>query len=202
MASLSKADRPLFLVIGGPNGSGKSTSYERAANFLGGRTIWIVNPDRLTSRIAKVEGLAQADANLAAVQRLERWLESSLDVHKSIGVETVLSTDKYRRLVEKARTLNFDIGLIYVLLESPDLNVARVRSRVRKGGHDVPESSIRRRYYRSLTQLPWFLEAADFAAIYDNSGASMEQVGTKVQGVLTLDPSAPPVLLDALTTDL
>lgn len=202
MASLPKADRPLFLVIGGPNGSGKSTSYERAANFLGGRTIWIVNPDRLTSRIAKVEGLAQADANLAAVQRLERWLESSLDVHKSIGVETVLSTDKYRRLVDKARALNFEIGLIYVMLQSPDLNVARVRARVRKGGHDVPEDAIRRRYRRSLAQLPWFLAAADFATIYDNSGASMEQVGTKLDETLTLDPGSPPALLDALTSGL
>lgn len=198
MASSLNADRPLFLVVGGPNGSGKSTSYERAANFLGGRTIWIVNPDRLTSRIVTVEGLPQADANLAAVQRLERWLEASLEVHKSIGVETVLSTAKYRRLVDKARGLGFEIGLIYVLLASPEMNIARVRARVRKGGHDVPEDAIRSRYQRSLAQLPWFLEAADFAAIYDNSGASMQQVGNKLNGIVTVDPSAPQVLLDAL----
>lgn len=103
-ARLPKPEQPIFLIVAGPNGSGKSTAYEDTAYELEGRTLWIVNPDLLTARVREVEKLSQQQANLAAVQRIERWLESSIEVHKSVGVETVLSTDKYRRLVPKAKT--------------------------------------------------------------------------------------------------
>ena len=70
----------------------------------------------LTVRIHDVEGLALADANRAAVERIEAWLDASVDVHKSVGVETVLSTGKYRRLVESAKGLGFAVWLVYVIL--------------------------------------------------------------------------------------
>ena len=62
-----------------------------------------------------------------------------------------------------AKQLDFEIRLIYVILNSPDLNVERVKTRVAKGGHDVSEEKIRARYQRSLEQLPWFLSEADLA---------------------------------------
>jgi len=59
-----------------------------------------------------------------------------------------------------------------VLLRTAEHNVERVRLRVAKGGHDVPEDKIRSRRERSFQQLPWFLDNSDFALLYDNSGAS------------------------------
>ena len=96
-------------------------------------------------------------ANLAAVQRLEAWLEATLCVHQSGGVETVLSTEKYRRLVLLAKSLGFTFHLFYVMLNSPELSIERVRARVLAGGHDVPPDKIVDRYWRSLAQMPWFL---------------------------------------------
>jgi predicted ABC-type ATPase len=132
------------------------------------------------------------------VIRIEAWVEASLYVHKTIGVETVLSTGKYRRLVEKAKVLGFDIWLIYVVLDSPDRSVERVKLRVQKGGHNVPEADIRRRHDNSLQQFPWFLEQADRAWIYDNSGAEPKRIGEKMDGVITLDEDALPVILSAV----
>jgi len=198
MGSPLNVDRPAFLIVAGPNGSGKSTAYEVANAEFEDRSFWIVNPDRLSARIAVAEEMTLPDANLQAVTRIEQWLEASIAVHKTIGVETVLSTGKYRRLVDLARAKSYDIWLIYVLLDNPDLNVARVRTRVAKGGHDVPEDRIRSRYQRSLDQMPWFLQQADRAWIYDNSGSSLEQVGLKRDGVLTLDPDAPDELIRRL----
>ena len=198
MAAPSSADRPIFLIVAGPNGSGKSTAYEEALPELQDRTVWIVNPDRLTRRLHDAEKLAASNANLAAVERIETWLDASLAVHKSVGVETVLSTPKYRRLVKRAQTLGYQVWLVYVLLADPDLNVERVATRVRKGGHPVPEAKIRSRYLRSLGQLPWFLEEADRAFLYDNSGAQMKLVGQKSLATLYLDPTAPPALFKAL----
>lgn len=85
------------------------------------------------------------------------------DWDQTVGVETVLSTPKYRRLVDKAKQLGFEVRLIYVLLDSPQRNIERVRLRVKKGGHAVPENKILERHARSLEQLPWFLDQADLA---------------------------------------
>ena len=198
MAKPQSAEKPLFLIVAGPNGSGKSTAYEDARAEFEGRTVWIVNPDRLTARLSEVEGLVGHDANLAAVNRIEQWLDSSFAVHKSVGVETVLSTDKYRRLVIRAHDLGYEIWLLYVMLDHPDKNVDRVAIRVKKGGHSVAEADIRRRYERSLAQLPWYLERADRAWIYDNSGAQLKLVATKSDDLLEIDIGSPAKLLEAL----
>lgn len=193
-----KSDVPAFWIIAGPNGSGKSTLYGSRRDAVYGNTIisdasrpfWIINPDLLASRIKSVERLSQAAANVAAVKRIETWLEASIVAHQSIGVETVLSTAKYRRLVRAAKRRGFEIRLVYVILENADLNVGRVRLRVRKGGHSVPAHKIRDRWQRSLSQLPWFLQQADWALLFDNSG-ELRTIGRKEGGTVILDPSAP-----------
>lgn len=194
----TKAEQPVFLIVARPNGSGKSSSYRDTEIEQSGRTIWIVNPDVLTDHIRDVEGFALGDANRAAVERIEAWLDASIEVHKSVGVETVLSTDKYRHLVRKAKDRGFAVWLIYVVLDSPERNIERVRLRVRKGGHDVPEAKIRSRYARSLTQFPWFLEQADEAWIYDNSGAQPRRIGEKSEGLIALDEGALPAIVEAV----
>jgi predicted ABC-type ATPase len=193
-----KSEQPVFLIVAGPNGSGKSSSYTDTEIEQSGRTIWIVNPDLLTARIHDLEGLELLDANRAAVQRVESWLDASIDVHKSVGVETVLSTPKYRRLVQKAKGLGFAVWLVYVVLDSPERNIERVRLRVRKGGHSVPDDKVRARYARSIEQFPWFLEQADVAWIYDNSGAEPRRIGEKSDGIIALDESALAIVVDAV----
>ena len=152
-----RIERPIFWIIAGPNGSGKTSAYEDLKIETSARSIWIINPDLLSARIAQTERLSLAKANLAAVRRIEAWLETSIGAYQTVGVETVLSTPKYRRLVKAAKAREFEFRLTYVILDSPDRNVERVKIRVRKGGHGVPETKIRERYDRSLRQLPWFL---------------------------------------------
>ena len=98
------------------------------------------------------------------------------------GWKQFFPTDKYRRLVEAAKRRSFDFHLIYVLLDSPDRNVERVRLRVAKGGHDVPEERVWARYVRSLAQLPWFFRRADRAWVFDNSGATPRLISEKRDG--------------------
>jgi predicted ABC-type ATPase len=186
--------------VAGPNGSGKSSTYQTLEFESTARSIWIINPDLLTVRIQEVEGLELRAANLQAVQRIEAWLEVSIRAHQTIGVETVLSTDKYRRLVLAAKTLQFTVQLTYVVLDSPKRNIERVRMRVKKGGHAVPEDKIVERYARSLAQMPWFLDQADEAWLYDNSDTSPRLIGHKHEGVITLEPDALPQVVAAVET--
>jgi predicted ABC-type ATPase len=195
---VTDTERPILWIVAGPNGSGKSSLYGNTDIEAFDQSVWIINPDLLTARIQRVEGLTLEEANLQAVVRIEAWLEASIRAHQTVGVETVLSTDKYRRLVLAAKDRQFEFRLIFVMLESPDLNVQRVRLRVKKGGHDVPEAKIKKRWNRSLAQLPWFLEQADQAAIFDNSGAVPRLVGQKRGYATFIDSDAPLALREAL----
>jgi predicted ABC-type ATPase len=182
----------------GPNGSGKSSLYGNTDIEAFDQSVWIINPDLLTRRIQQVEKLPLREANIQAVVRIENWIEASINAHQTVGVETVLSTDKFRRLVLAAKQRKFLFRLIFVMLQSPDLNVERVRLRVAKDGHDVPEAKIRERWGKSLAQLPWFLEQADQAAIFDNTGSVPQLVGRKQTGETIIDPGAPAALRKAL----
>ena len=195
-----KPERPFFLLVAGPNGSGKSSAFQNAEIEAFGRSVWLINPDLLAARIRRVERLKIRQANLEAVRRIEAWLEASIAAHQTIGVETVLSTEKYRRLVTRAKELGYEIRLVYVILDSPKRNAERVRLRVRKGGHSVPKAKIFGRYTRSLEQLPWFLDEADRAWIFDNSGAEPHLIGRKQAGVVELDTGALDVIVKAVRT--
>lgn len=199
MSQRRSDEKPIFWIVGGPNGSGKSSLYENADIEEFGRTVWIINPDLLTARIREVEGLSLDDSNLQAVKRIETWLDASIKAHQTVGVETVLSTRKYRRLVRAAKKRSFEFRLIYILLDSPEHNIERIRFRVAKGGHDVPEAKVRGRYARSLGQLPWFLERADKAWIFNNSGAQPVLIGEKKEGTVAIDPKAPAALQNAVS---
>jgi predicted ABC-type ATPase len=198
MAPGTKSSAPIFWMVAGPNGSGKSSLYSDVGAEAFDRSVWIINPDLLTERVRNVEAMSLREANIAAVQRVEAWLEASIDAYQTIGVETVLSTDKYRRLVLIAKQRQFEFRMTYIILQSPDLNVERVRLRVKKGGHDVDEAKVRERWAKSLSQLPWFLDQADWAAIYDNSGVRPLRVASKKGGTIFLDPAAPDAIRTAV----
>jgi predicted ABC-type ATPase len=73
-----------------------------------------------------------------------------------------------------------------------------VRMRVLKGGHSVPKAKIISRYHRSLAEMPWFLEQADYAWLFDNTGEEPRLIGRKSDGVVTLDESAPGSIIAAV----
>lgn len=198
MASRRTPDAPALWIIAGPNGSGKSSAYGQASVDEPMGSIWIINPDLLAKRIRDQGGVEPVAANMAAVQRIETWLYAFIDTHQTIDVETVLSTDKFRKLVAHAKSRGFTVNLIYVYLDSVELNIERVRTRVRKGGHDVPEDRIRARRLRSFDQFGWFFTEADRVDVFDNSGATPTRVLAK-RGLETVAyDRLPEEMVDAL----
>ena len=192
------AEPPIFWIVAGPNGSGKSSAYQETNIEAFERAVWIINPDLLTARLQETEELDLQAANLQAVKRIEAWLEASIRAHQTVGVETVLSTDKYRRLVLAAKALKFRIRLTYVILDSPERSIERIRLRVKKGGHAVRDDKVIERYTRSLEQLPWFLDQADQASLFDNSGTAPRPIGEKKDGVIYIEADALPQIVEAV----
>jgi predicted ABC-type ATPase len=193
-----RLERPKFWIVAGANGSGKSSVYTDTEFEDTSGAVWIINPDILTARIQMQEKLGLEAANIAAAERMFQWLETSISAYQTIGVETVLSTEKYRPVVLAARQRDFEIRLIYVVLKSAELNVARVALRVRAGGHDVPRQKIVERRQKSLNQLPWFLAHSDQAWIFDNSGALPVEIARKQATAFDVAPDALPEIKAAI----
>jgi predicted ABC-type ATPase len=74
----------------------------------------------------------------------------------------------------------------YCGLTSVELHIARVRSRVRYGGHDIPEAKIRERYDKSRSNLCKILPSLDELVLYDNSAEGDPHMGVPPQPVLLL----------------
>jgi len=126
------------------------------------------------------------------------WLQASIRAYQTVGVETVLSTDKYRPLVGEAKSVGFEIWLLYVTLKTAEMNVERVKLRVAQGGHTVDAQRIRARRERSFQQLPWFLDHADRALIFDNSGSTPRIIAQKAGGTIEVDSDAPKEIVAAV----
>ena len=149
---------PTLYVVAGPNGSGKST-LTRTVRFRGAE---LIDPDAIARRM--VSGtLAQA------AREAVRHRRAALVAGRTHLVETTLAGAGTLRHMEAARMDGYRVELHYVSLDSPDQALLRIRTRVAQGGHDVPEPDVRRRFVRSLRNLPIAIARSDEARLYDNT---------------------------------
>lgn len=154
--SNDKALKPEVIVFAGPNGSGKSTITRMAKTA--GRYI---NADEIKRTTFCTD--------LEAAQKAEKLRIEALHDHADFTFETVLSTDRNLKFLELAKEEGYFIRGIYVLTADPQINIARISTRVALGGHDVPKDKILKRYERALHLLPKFVEICDVLHIYDNT---------------------------------
>lgn len=180
-----------FWIVAGPNGAGKSTLVQKAPIRSLLPHVVFLDPDDVTLRRlrqAGLQGFADApeadllEAYRAAADEVFAGVASRLETGQAAGVETVLSTEKYRPLVDRVLARGGFVGLIYVWLDAPELACARVERRAGEGGHDVPPQKVAARWHRSVENLGWFLRRVSRFWIYDNSDS---------------DPSIAPRLLAA-----
>jgi predicted ABC-type ATPase len=154
-------------ILGGTNGSGKSTIYEEAVRpQIEGE---FVNADIIARRISPE---APEAASLRAGKQVVVRLDDLITKRQNFVHETTLSSRQSLAVMRQARAAGYQVGLIFVVLHSVELNILRVRERVRMGGHSIPERDIRRRYDRALANLPEAIKAAHQTAVYDNSSMS------------------------------
>ncbi|MCD7724547.1 MAG: zeta toxin family protein [Clostridiales bacterium] len=149
--------KPEIVIFAGPNGSGKSTFTE-----LLKPPVDYINADEIKKNLKCTD--------LDAAQLAEKQREEHIERMEEFCFETVLSTDRNLKLLEKARERGYFIRCYYVLTADPMINVFRVRSRVESGGHDVPEEKIILRYDRALALIKNLVRLCDICHIYDNSG--------------------------------
>lgn len=126
-----------------------------------------INADMIAQELSGEPGMA---ANLRAGRILVDRLDQLEDERRDFAVETTLANKKLVPRLQRLKDSGFSTHLIFVYLPSADLAVERVASRVRAGGHDVPEDTVRRRFASGLRQFfRVYAPLVDTWRMYDNS---------------------------------
>lgn len=136
------------------------------------------NPDEAARRIRSADpGISLTEANSEAWQQGRRLLERSIAERLDFAFETTLGASTIPGLLKKALESGIEVRVWYAGLESPELHIARVRARVKRGGHDIPEAKIRERYDTSRQNLINLLPGLTELRLYDNSGDADPHTG-------------------------
>ena len=106
-------------------------------------------------------------------------IRESLNRRETFALESTLSGKTYIRTFKRALSLGYELELHYLWLSNVEQAIARVRRRVRMGGHNVPVPDIRRRFKRSLTHLiDDYLLLATRWVIWDNRSLPAKRLAT------------------------
>ena len=172
------SDKQIF-IIAGSNGAGKTTfAREFLPTYV--HCLRFINPDLIAAGLSPFNPpAAAAMAAKLVLSEIQRALQSS----ESFAFESTLSGKTYRPILRQARKAGYILHLFYLWLPSADLALARIQDRVESGGHDVPETDVRRRYPRSLNNFfTFYAPEMDTVHFFDNSGEIPRLVFTSQKG--------------------
>ena len=178
-------ESPNLVVLAGPNGAGKSTL---APLLLKGalKVDEYVNADVIAQGLSGFNPMGVAmEAGRIMLARLRELAEQRV----SFAFETTLASRSYAGWIRKLTGQGFRFQLAFLWLPSADLAVARVADRVRMGGHDVPEPTVRRRYVAGLRNFHRLYQPiAKTWRVYDNASSRTPALiawgtGPRVEGV-------------------
>lgn len=154
-------------VLAGVNGSGKSSIGGAAITAHG---VHYYNPDTAAQELRKIHpNMTQPIANSHAWTLGKDMLEKAITHKETFAFETTLGGNTMTNLLIQAAEEGLKAKLWYAGLESVELNLARVKARVERGGHDIPEADIRKRWDSSRRNLIKLLPYLHSLRLYDNS---------------------------------
>jgi predicted ABC-type ATPase len=157
------------IVLAGPNGAGKSTTASALLKGALGVTEF-VDADTIARGLSAFQPERVA---LSAGRIMLTRLKELAAQRVSFAYETTLASRMFARWLAELRQGGYRVHILFLWLPSADFAVDRVLDRVRMGGHDVPEETIRRRYAAGLRNFfSLYQPLANTWRIYDNSSRS------------------------------
>ncbi len=164
---------PSLYIISGCNGAGKTTaSFTVLPEVL--HCDEFVNADEIAKIISPLD---PNEARIEAGRMMLDKIAENLSNLNTFAFETTLATRCFSNIINKAHNLGYVVSLLYFWLDSPELAIARVRQRVKAGGHDIPKDVIIRRYYAGLKNLfNLYTPICDYWMVFDNSSSHSEHI--------------------------
>jgi len=166
-------DVPNLYIISGCNGAGKTTaSYTILPEMLHCKEF--VNSDEIAKGLSPFNASTMA-VSVEASRIMYKRIRELIGLKETFALETTLASRSIAKLVKDAQSKGYYVTLLYFWLNTPDLAVERVKSRVATGGHNVSEPTVRRRYRTGILNLfDLYLPICDYWLITDNSLSPME----------------------------
>ena len=148
-----------YTIVAGVNGAGKSslTGVLRAQMTNLGK---IVDVDKM---IVKCGGNV-IEGGKKSIELIDECLEKGI----CFTQETTLSGHRILNTVKQAIEKGYYIRLYYVGLNSVEESLVRIENRVKKGGHNIPDSDVKRRFNKRFEDLTAILQYCDEATFFDN----------------------------------
>jgi predicted ABC-type ATPase len=150
-------ENPVVIMIAGPNGEGKTTAAGKLFHELL-RDIEFVNADVIAQGLSTVPESVAWQAGRIMLDRLHELANR----RASMAFETTGASRSYASWLAGLKRAGYVVIVYYFWLPNADLAVARVAERVRRGGHFVPDETVRRRYENGLKNFfTFYLDLAD-----------------------------------------
>lgn len=175
--------QPQVYIIAGPNGSGKTTfaskflpKYADCPSFINADTIARglsgFSPDAVALRAGRI-----------LLEQIESYTSRNID----FAFETTLSGINYLARLKGLKKRGYAIHLFFLWIPDVRLSLARIASRVKRGGHDIPEKVVRRRFHKGIENLfKYYRPILDSWMLFDNSGDTPQDIAEQKQGELRL----------------
>src|SRR5690554_3018974 len=165
-------------IIAGCNGAGKTTaSYTILPEII--KCKEFINADEIAKGLSPFQPeKVSFEAGRIMLNRINELIEEN----KSFAFETTLSTKSYKNKVLKAKNQGYTITLLFFWLNNIELAKERVKTRVKEGGHNIPEKVIERRYLKGIKNLfHIYLDIVDGILVFDNSFGRHELIAQKIE---------------------
>ena len=158
--------KKVLYIFAGVNGAGKSTLYnsENLDNEIKYSTR--INTDEIVRKIGDWKNNSD---QIKAAKIAINLRNDCLKYGKSFNEETTLTGKTILKTIDKAKELGYELQLFYVGVNNPEIAKERIRNRVEKGGHNIADEIVEKRYYESLKNLKQMITKFDEVYLYDNS---------------------------------
>jgi len=171
------ADKNLY-IIAGCNGAGKTTaSYTILPEII--KCKEFVNADEIAKGLSPFQPeTVSFEAGRIMLNRINELLKNN----ETFAFETTLSTKSYKNRILKAKKQGYTITLLFFWLNNIKLAKERVKTRVKEGGHNIPENIIERRYLKGINNLfDIYFPIIENILIFDNSFGKHKLIAHKIE---------------------
>lgn len=172
----------IYTIIGGVNGVGKSSF----TGVLKERTMdlgVIIDVDKITAEMGG-DTLAGGKAALTKIR-------DCISRNVSFTQETTLSGYKTEATAKQVKELGYYVRMFYVGLDTLDESIMRIRNRVQRGGHDIPQDDVTRRFASRWDAVAKVLPYCDEAEFYDNDNGFVKVAEYKNGELRTIGTNTP-----------
>ena len=106
-------------------------------------------------------------------------LKKSVEDNKSLLIESTLSGRYLQKFLKNLKGENYQIRIIFLFADSPEILIERIAERVKKGGHFVSDEDVKRRFVRGKRNF-WevYRDLADEWFLYYNTEDNFQMIAT------------------------